>query len=642
MATIGFWALMLAAGLFGMNRLTLRTSNLDLVSEKEPTVADFLEFGSLFGAPNAIFLVLQCDQSSTLEDTIDELGREIRHMPGVKAVLERLPLDDNRLEQLGLDPYFLSDDGQTAVIFIQPSDAQTRTTVIAPLVHQLRVLIQRPQWQNRDVELGLTGIPIYAVDDQEVIQRDVLRITVWGLLLVIMGFLAAFKQWRQPLTAIAVLVVSLTVAGGIAALLVGHLTLLSAVFLSLICGLGIDTSIHLISHLNGRNAKFDIAHTADEIGPASLMGMITTITAFASLLISGFKGFQELGMLCIVGLVITFLATWTLLPALLTLQSNKPDPPPEWRPPLIQRKSLAIIVTVLASLTLIRGIPSFDVDYTKLQPRDSAAIRWERIMTAETPFSIQFAGFIASDDQQERAMVQQLESVDGVGAVMALSVLGPELWPAWLVNMFRSKDGRSAVLVFADSNLWNTVNRQHFLRELQRIDPQVTGMPILSEFMLEKTRSALLRSLLWTWLALPVVITLSSRCPKFVVAALIPTALTCLALPGVMRLMGWHFNPINVLALPLVLGIAVDDGIYVTHAMVTRQRSLAETAKELSTGIALTSWTNICAFGILAFAHHRGLRSFGLVLATGVLIAYVVTVTVLPVWLGRYASQDKV
>ena len=138
------------------------------------------------------------------------------------------------------------------------------------------------------------------------------------------------------------------------------------------------------------------------------------------------------------------------------------------------------------------------------------------------------------------------------------------------------------------------------------------------------------------------VIAFASKNARFVVAALIPTALTCLALPGVMHLLGWQFNPINVLALPLVLGIAVDDGIYVAHAMVTRQRSLAETVQELSTGIALTSWTNICAFGILAFAHHRGLRSFGLVLATGVLIAYVVTVTVLPVWLGRYASQDKV
>ena len=122
--------------------------------------------------------------------------------------------------------------------------------------------------------MGLTGIPIYAVDDQEVIQSDVMRLTIWGLLLVAAGFMVGFKRWRQPLAAIAVLVVSLVVAGGVAAFLVGHLTLLSAVFLSLICGLGIDTSIHFISHLRVRNAKLDIAHTAREIGPASLMGMV--------------------------------------------------------------------------------------------------------------------------------------------------------------------------------------------------------------------------------------------------------------------------------------------------------------------------------------------------------------------------------
>ena len=104
--TVGLWTVLLALGLFGMNRLSLRTSNLDLVSEDEQTVANFLDFGRLFGAPNVIFLVLQCDQASVLEETIDELGREIRHLAGVKVVLERLPLADDRLDEQGLDPYF--------------------------------------------------------------------------------------------------------------------------------------------------------------------------------------------------------------------------------------------------------------------------------------------------------------------------------------------------------------------------------------------------------------------------------------------------------------------------------------------------------------------------------------------------------
>ena len=184
------------------------------------------------------------------------------------------------------------------------------------------------------------------------------------------------------------------------------------------------------------------------------------------------------------------MATWTLLPALLAFQSNDTLPSPMMRLPFSQSKSLALFVTAAALGSLIRGIPSFDVDYTGLQPRDSETVRWERVMTEETPFSIQFAGFVARDSKRERMLVRQVEAIRGVGAVMALSELGSESWPSWLVDMFRSEGGQSAVLVFADSDLWDAATRKDFVRELRLIDTQVTGMPILSEFMLEKTRAA--------------------------------------------------------------------------------------------------------------------------------------------------------
>ena len=102
---------------------------------------------------------------------------------------------------------------------------------------------------------------------------------------------------------------------------------------------------------------------------------------------------------------------------------------------------------------------------------------------------------------------------------------------------------------------------------------------------------------------------------------------------ALMRLFGVAFNPLNVMALPVVLGIAVDDGVHVVHRFLAERGDLARTLAGTGRSVVLTSATTLAAFGTLALTSHRGLASFAIALIVGVASALALSVLVLPVLL---------
>jgi uncharacterized protein len=132
--------------------------------------------------------------------------------------------------------------------------------------------------------------------------------------------------------------------------------------------------------------------------------------------------------------------------------------------------------------------------------------------------------------------------------------------------------------------------------------------------------------------------------------AMVPPVGGGLILLGLMAMLNVDFNPINLIVLPLVLGIGVDDGIHMVHDY---RRQLADGAKEYSpsgdtvNGVLLTSLTSIVGFGSLMIAAHQGLKSVGIVLALGIASCLAVALILLPpllVLVARYqpASLEPV
>src|SRR5262249_34368936 len=118
--------------------------------------------------------------------------------------------------------------------------------------------------------------------------------------------------------------------------------------------------------------------------------------------------------------------------------------------------------------------------------------------------------------------------------------------------------------------------------------------------------------------------------------AMLPLGLGMVWTMGWMWLFGLRFNLANMISVPLILGIGVEDGIHCLH----RFREEGEGGPSLvagSTGqaVALFSLTTMIGFGSLMVANYYGIFSMGLLLTVAVGSVLIASLTVLPLILFR-------
>lgn len=631
-------------------RLELKTSNLDLVDPDLPVVARFRDFAQNFGTPNMLVAVLQGGDPAKLREAADRTAEAIRGAQGVRAVFARLPYDPASLP-FGADPYFTSKDRTMYFLFIQPADPDSSAATIAPFVQAVRERVAAAHLEADGVHAGLTGLPQYALDDRDIIQRDTSRLSALSFVLVLALFAAGFAEIIRPILASAALAVTAAVILGFAAVLPGHLTLVSATFFSSLFGLGIDYGIYVADRFeellaDGLARRDAIVRAVRELGPGLLTGTITSAVAFYAMILSGFRGFAELGIIGGTGLLVAlFFMTW-LLPALLMIagggRRRRERRLTERRAgrllATVQHPALAAALALAAVGGLALGLPPFDEDYLNLQPHDSEAVRLEREMVQKSIYSPQFAAFLVDAPDAAQAVSEKLRKLDTVGAVRSsadLALLDALARPIPAEReafraAFEGHDGRLAVYAYPAGNVWDPAFEAKFLEQMEAIDPEVTGMPVLGHYMIDRSKRALLITAAVSALAVILLIAVDLRHPVWCALALLPTALGVAGMLGAMRIFGIPFNPLNVMALPVILGTAEDNGVHMVHRFLQEKGDLFRTMAGTGRAVLLCALTTTVGFISLAFTSHRGLASFALTLTFGITFALLASLFVLP------------
>jgi predicted RND superfamily exporter protein len=641
-------AIALASGLAVATRLELRTSNLDLVDPDLPEIARFRAFAADFGTPNLLVVALEGDPER-LPAAALRVAAAARRASGARAAIARLPFDEDLLSPFGIDPAFRSRDGRTRYVLVQPDDPESAAVTIAPFVEGVRREIAALGLEREGVHVGTTGLPQYALDDRDVVRADISRLSGVSFVLIAVLFVAGLRGWREPLAAMAVLALAALATAGVAAFVPGHLTLVSAFFFSILFGLGIDFGVHVVDLAEERRASGAEPRAALEqairfLAPGLGTGAATTAASFLLLTASGLRGFAELGWLAGVGVALALAGLVTVLPVLLVRHGGRRRPRPaaeratgRWLLAL-QRPALAVPLIALALAAPWAGWPPFDGDYLALQPAGSETVRLERAMVEGSDFAPQFAAFVAPDEGAAAALAERLRAEPLVGevrtaadfaALVALDAAIPGEWEAFRA-LYVAADGRQAVYAFPTGDAWEPGFQGRFVEAMRAIDPEATGMPFVGRFLVERSRRALR---ITGWLAALLLLALVASDfgdPVRVALALTPTVLGVATMLVAMRLAGVPFNPLDVLALPIVLGVAEDSGVHLVHRFHAEGGDLARTLAGAGRSVLLCGATTLVGFGALVFARHRGLASFAFALAAGVAAALASSLVVLP------------
>ncbi|MBN8247810.1 MAG: MMPL family transporter [Verrucomicrobia bacterium] len=123
-----------------------------------------------------------------------------------------------------------------------------------------------------------------------------------------------------------------------------------------------------------------------------------------------------------------------------------------------------------------------------------------------------------------------------------------------------------------------------------------------------------------------------------VVLGLAALALSFALLLTAMSLLGWTWNLLSLVALPLLLGISVDSTIHVQLALQRHQGEARAVWRTTGRALLLCAGANIAGFGSLAWSSNRGLASLDLLCAVGVGCVFAICVGLLPAWWRRWAG----
>ena len=176
---------------------------------------------------------------------------------------------------------------------------------------------------SQGVRLRITGNPALNYEEMIGLGWDLGLGGVICFFFVIGALVRALRSFRLVVAAVTTLLVGLVWTAGLAALLVGHLSLVSASFAILFIGLGVDFAIHL-GMAYAANVRAGAANeaalrgAAESVGASLAICTVTTATGFFVFVPTDYLGVAELGMIAGTGMLVIFGLTMTLLPALLS------------------------------------------------------------------------------------------------------------------------------------------------------------------------------------------------------------------------------------------------------------------------------------------------------------------------------------
>jgi hypothetical protein len=308
---------------------------------------------------------------------------------------------------------------------------------------QLRTDIQELRASGfGDVKAGVTGQAALNDDEMTTAMNDMTKATWISLLGVLLIMVLFFRGFRHPIIIIISLTVGLCWTFGWTALFIGHLNILSIVFAPMLCGLGVDYAIHWFARYEEERDLYDGSRTAiikrviEKSGPGIMLAGLSTAFSFLPFIFTGFRGLMELGMITGMGILLTVLADFTVLPALSEFLAVKKPSSKQLKAgekerfllslhPTGVRTVLAVSLVICALGAILASHVQFDLNPLRLQSRNAESVVWEKVLVENATHSIISAAAVVDSPEKARTETARLKALPTVSDVDTVFTLLP-------------------------------------------------------------------------------------------------------------------------------------------------------------------------------------------------------------------------
>ena len=182
--------------------------------------------------------------------------------------------------------------------------------------------------QNAKIHLG--GIPMIADDMMSYIKSDIVVFGIGVFIFIILTLWFIFRNLKWVVMPLLGCATSVIIMIGLLGLLGWKVTVISSNFIALMLILNMAMNIHVTVRFLQLKKEFPKLTKDEAVFQASkkmmlpiLYTVLTTICAFLSLVFSGIKPIIDFGWMMTLGLLISLLVTFLLLPSLINLISSE-------------------------------------------------------------------------------------------------------------------------------------------------------------------------------------------------------------------------------------------------------------------------------------------------------------------------------
>ncbi len=185
---------------------------------------------------------------------------------------------------------------------------------------------------NQFAEIRLSGIPMIADDMITFIKKDIIVFGIGVFVFIIFTLWLIFKNIKWVIFPLLICFVSISIMVGFLSTVGWKVTVISSNFIALMLILTMSMNIHyLVRYMQIGTEEYSaedngrIFETSKTIFYPILYAVLTTICAFLSLIFSEIKPVIDFGWMMTIGLIISFITTFVLLPSLIKF-FNPPIP----------------------------------------------------------------------------------------------------------------------------------------------------------------------------------------------------------------------------------------------------------------------------------------------------------------------------
>jgi len=618
----------------------------------------------------------------------------------IESVQENYTLLMNTVNQT---EYFVSENENiyllNLILNVAIDSMEIRVDVIDTVKNSI-TLVKNSNPAYSNLEVGYTGsMVVMDYEGDQMAMDDMAKAFIVTFVFILILLFVSFRSLSLPALALIPLICGIIITAGFIYLLYGSLSIMSAVFAVLLMGLGIDFCIHLLTRfIEEMEVSDDVQKafrkTSENTGKAIVLGTLTTATAFGALLFSKIKGMHEMGAVLAIGLIVTLICVFFILPALVTIRLRYG----KLRSKIHKRAKFKIlgsvggitsrfamvflIIFILIGIILTYSATNVEMegDMQKLQPKTVPA--YKQLEKVKENFNYTEDYLICLTDSYDKLVEQvalfeknpEIMKVESVLSYMPQNQIGvlelfynvksvnPEFSEiSWLnVNEMTWEDLPNDVLknwVYSNSdedlflirmaawgNIWDEEYREELIDDLEEVNPNIVGRAIMIPELVDMMGDDVIKVTIFAGIPIFIIVFIGFRkkTPVYALLALLPVAFGIIGLLGISGPLGIGLNMTSIMMIPLVIGIGIDNGIHILHRYKEEGRgSISRVVQNTGKAIFLTTATTCLAFSSFLIAEHPGMRSLGQVPILGLILCLIAAIIFLPAFISVILDRLK-